>query len=50
MDITGRLEKSQDIITVNTSVDISSLAPGTHLIKFIKLNGEEEVQRFIKIK
>jgi hypothetical protein len=50
MDVTGRFEKTQEINTVNTSVDISNLAPGTHLIKFITQDGEEEVQRFVKIK
>ena len=50
MDLTGRLELSQDINTANTAINISNLAAGTHLIKFIKKDGEEEVHRFVKIK
>jgi hypothetical protein len=50
MDLTRHIEMSQEINSINTAVDISNLAPGTHLIKFITKDGEEEVQRFVKIK
>ena len=50
LDVTGRIEISQNINAVNTSVDVSNLNPGTHLIKFTTDAGEEQVQKFVKIK
>jgi hypothetical protein len=50
LDLTGRMEISQEINAGNTVVDITNLAPGTHLIKFTGKDGVEEVQRFVKIK
>lgn len=50
MDPAGRIELRQDITSMNTVVDISHLATGTHLIKFITKDGHEQVQRFVKIK
>ena len=49
-DLTGRSELSQEINSINTVVNISNLAAGTHLIKFITKDGDEEIQRFVKIK
>jgi len=50
LDLTGRMEISKELNSVNTVVDISNLAPGTHIIKFITKDDEEDVQRFVKIK
>ena len=50
LDLTGRSELSQEINSINTVVNISNLAAGTHLIKFITKDGDEEIQRFVKIK
>ena len=50
LDLTGRMEISREINSINTVVDISNIAAGTHLIKFITKDGEEEIQRFVKIK
>jgi hypothetical protein len=50
IDLTGRVELSQKINSINTVVNISNLSPGTHLIKFVTNQGLEEVQRFVKIK
>ena len=49
-DPAGRMEIDHEISSVNTTVDISNIAPGTHIIKFITKNGMQEVQRFVKIK
>jgi hypothetical protein len=49
-DLTGRMEISQEINSINTVVDISNITPGTHLIKFISKDGGQEVQRFVKVK
>lgn len=49
-DVTGREELTQAINSVNTLVDISTIASGTHLIKFTSLSGKEIIQRFTKIK
>jgi parallel beta-helix repeat protein len=50
LDLTGRIELREEINSINTVVNISNLAAGTHLIKFITKDGVEEVQRFVKIK
>ncbi|HUS02073.1 MAG TPA: GEVED domain-containing protein [Chitinophagaceae bacterium] len=50
LDPAARLELRQDMTPGNTVVDISNLAEGTHLIKFIMKDGTSEVQRFVKIK
>ena len=50
MDVTGRLEFTQEITLVNTNIDISKLSPGTHFIKFISQTGEENILRFVKLK
>lgn len=50
LDLAGRPEMSQEINSTNTTIDISNLNPGTHLIKFISKNGQDQVQRFVKIK
>ncbi|MGI8584172.1 MAG: T9SS type A sorting domain-containing protein, partial [Chitinophagaceae bacterium] len=50
IDLTGRMEMSQEVNSFNTVVDISKLANGTHLIKFITKDGEGDVQKFVKIK
>ena len=49
-DLTGRVELSKEINSINKVVNISNLVAGTHLIKFITKNGAEEVQKFVKIK
>ena len=50
MDLTGRFEIQQEINTVNTVIDVSNIAPGSHLIKFISRDGQAELRRFVKIK
>ena len=50
LDPTGRVEMRQEINSINTVVDISNIAAGTHLIKFSTKDGIDEVQRFVKIK
>lgn len=50
IDLTGRMEMSRDINSINTVIDISNLAAGTHLIKIITKDGEEVVRKFVKIK
>lgn len=50
IDLTGRFEIQQEINSVNTVVDISNIAAGSHIIKFITKDGREEVHRFVKIK
>ena len=50
MDLTGRFEIQQEINSVNTVVDVSNIAAGSHLVKFFSKDGQVEVRRFVKIK
>ena len=48
VDLTGRVEINQKINSVNTEIDVSHLSSGPHFIKFIKNDGAEEIQKFVK--
>jgi hypothetical protein len=50
LDVAGRVVLTQEINSLNTIIDITKLAAGTHIIKFITKDGQEEIQRFVKIK
>jgi hypothetical protein len=50
IDLTGRIEMSGEISSVNTMVDISRLTLGSHLIKFYGKDGQQEIKRFVKIR